>query len=566
MASRYLISGNQRTKSRVNIGKLYTLSLALVPEAAMKRAWLACTRGIVTSMVLLSSEPVSAQQRGGILRIQATDSPASMSIHEEVPVQTTGPMMGVFNNLVLYDQHVAQNSLASIVPDLAVSWSWGEDGKALAFKLRRGVAWHDGKPFSARDVQCTWELLLGRSPTKFRGNPRKAWYQNVEEVTAEADDAVTFRLKRPQPSLLSLLASGLSPIYPCHVPPAEMRQHPIGTGPFKFVEYKPHESIKLTRNPNYWKEGRPYLDGIEYTIIPNRATAILAFVSGKLDMTFPTNLSIPLVKEVASQAPHAICEVQPAGLARSLLINRTAPPFDNPEIRRAIALSLDRQGAIDILSEGQDKLGAIMSPAPEGIWGIPPEMLQKLPGYDGDVRKNRAEASRLMEKLGYAPDRPLKTKFVTRNVPEFRDTAVVLIDQLKQINIDGELELVETANWFPRLARKDYKIGFIFSVSSVDDPDQQFYENYTCGAERNYMGYCNTELEKLFEEQSVEANQQKRRELVWQIERQLADDVVRPIIAHIRRGTCWHPAVKGLTIMSNSIYNGWRFEDVWLER
>jgi peptide/nickel transport system substrate-binding protein len=103
-------------------------------------------------------------------------------------------------------------------------------------------------------------------------------------------------------------------------------------------------------------------------------------------------------------------------------------------------------------------------------------------------------------------------------------------------------------------------------VSSVDEPDQQFYENYTCGAERNYMGYCNTELEKLFEEQSVEANQQKRRELVWQIERRLADDVVRPIIAHIRRGTCWHPAVKGLTIMSNSIYNGWRFEDVWLER
>jgi len=475
-------------------------------------------------------------------------------------------MMSVFNNLVLYDQHVAQNSPASIVPDLAVSWSWGEDGKALSFKLRRGVVWHDGKPFSPKDVQCTWELLLGRSATKFRANPRKAWYQNVEEVTSDADDAVTFRLKRPQPSLLALLASGLSPIYPCHVPPAEMRRHPIGTGPFKFVEYKPNESIKLTRNPNYWKEGRPYLDGIEYTIIPNRATAILAFVAGKFDMTFPTNLSIPLVKEVASQAPDAICEVEPAGLARSLLINRAAPPFDNPEIRRAIALSLDRQGAIDILSEGQDKLGAIMSPAPEGIWGMPPEMLQKLPGYDGDVRKNRAEARLLMERLGYAPDRPLKVKFITRNVPDFHDTAVVLIDQLKQINIDGELELVETANWFPRLARRDYQIGFIFSVSSVDDPDQQFYENYTCGAERNYMGYCNPELEKLFEEQSVEANQQKRRELVWQIERRLADDVVRPIIAHIRRGTCWHPAVKGITIMSNSIYNGWRFEDVWLER
>jgi len=345
-----------------------------------------------------------------------------------------------------------------------------------------------------------------------------------------------------------------------------MRQHPIGTGPFKFVEFRPNEAIKLARNPNYWKEGLPYLDGIEYTTIPNRATTILAFVSGKIDMTFPTNLTIPMVKEVASQAPWARCEVQPAGLARSLLINRTAPPFYNPDIRRALALSLDRQGAIDILSEGQDKIGGIMSPAPEGIWGMPPEMLQKLPGYDGDVQKHRAEARLLMERSGYGPNRPLQTKFVTRNLPEFRDTSIVLIDQLKQIYLDGELELVETAIWFPRLARKDYQIGFIFSVGSVDEPDQQFYENYTCGAERNYMGYCNPELEKLFEEQSVEANQQKRRELVWRIERQLADDVVRPIIAHNRRGTCWHPAVKGITIMSNSIFNGWRFEDVWLER
>src|ERR1700746_1243779 len=106
-----------------------------------------------------------------------------------------------------------------------------------------------------------------------------AWYSNVKEVATKGDYEVTFHLNRPQPALLALLASGWSPIYPCHVPAREMRQRPIGTGPFKFVEFKPNEDIKLTRNPDYWKPGRPYLDGIEFTIIPNRSTAILGFIA-----------------------------------------------------------------------------------------------------------------------------------------------------------------------------------------------------------------------------------------------------------------------------------------------
>jgi peptide/nickel transport system substrate-binding protein len=82
-------------------------------------------------------------------------------------------------------------------------------------------------------------------------------------------------------------ASGYTRVYPCHVSPRDMRQHPIGTGPFKFVEFKPNESIRLARNPDYWTPGRPYLDGVEYTIIPNRSTAILAFTAGKFDLPFP---------------------------------------------------------------------------------------------------------------------------------------------------------------------------------------------------------------------------------------------------------------------------------------
>jgi len=177
-------------------------------------------------------------------------------------------MMAVFNNLVLFDQHVPQNTMQSILPDLATEWSWSKDGTELTFWLREGVRWHDGQPFTAKDVQCTWDTLLGRSQAKFRINPRKSWYWNLDRVTANGDHEATFHLKQPQPALLALLASGYSPVYPCHVPPKDMRQHPIGTGPFKFVSYQPNESIRLTRNPDYWKPGRPYLDGIEWTHHP----------------------------------------------------------------------------------------------------------------------------------------------------------------------------------------------------------------------------------------------------------------------------------------------------------
>ena len=195
---------------------------------------------------MLAAETARAQKSGGVLKIYHRDSPASMSIHEEGTNSTEIPMMGVFNNLVMYDQHVAQNSPDSIIPDLATSWAWSEDGKELTFPLRQGVEWHDGKPFTATDVKCTWDLLMGIGSEKLRVNPRKTWYLNLDRVTTNGDYEVTFHLKRPQPALLSLLASGWSPVYPCHVSPREMRTHPIGTGPFKFVEFNPHSPDEAT--------------------------------------------------------------------------------------------------------------------------------------------------------------------------------------------------------------------------------------------------------------------------------------------------------------------------------
>ena len=509
-------------------------------------------------------ETAFAQKQGGTLRIYFFDSPASVSIHEETTAAGQGPVMGVFNNLVLYKQDVPQSGLQSIVPDLASEWSWDEDKTQLTFRLREGVKWHDGKPFSAK--VCTWDLLTGKSDERLRINPRKAWYRNLDKVTTNGDYEVTFQLKRPQPAFIALLASGFSPVYPCHVSPRDMRTNPIGTGPFKFVEFKPNESIKVARNPDYWKKGRPYLDAIDWKIVPNRSTRLLGFGASEFDMTFDSDVTFPLLNDVKAQRPDAVCEARPTNVNSNILINRDAPPFNSPELRHALVLAFDIKAFNDILSQGHDLDGAAMLPPPAGVWGMPKDMLAGLPGHSPEIEKNRAEARKIMEKLGYGPSKPLKIKVATRNIAIYRDPAVILIDQLKQIGIEAELEPIDTTIWYTKIQRKDYQLGMNLTGLGIDDPDTNFYENYYSKSDRNYTGYNNPEVDKLIDQQSAEQDKEKRKKIVWEIEKKLADDVARPVIGWNVANTCWAPQLKGVVLQVNSIYNGWRFEDVWLDR
>jgi len=523
-------------------------------------------RAISAAAMLLAAVPAAAQKHGGVLTGPHQDTPPSASIHEEVTVSTVLPFMPVFNNLVLYDQHIARTSLETIRPELALSWTWGADGKTLTFALRDGVTWHDGRPFTAADVKCTFDAVSGLEPGKLRKSPRAPWYGNVEKITADTPLEVTFHLKRPQPSLIALLASGWSPIYPCHIPFAQMRTKPVGTGPFRFVEYRLNESMRIERNPNYWKKGLPYLDAIEWRIVPNRSTRMLGFLSGKFDVTFPTDVTVPLLKDIRAQAPAAGCTMRRSNVATNLMVNRDAPPFNNPELRRALALTLDRDAFNSILHEGQGRIAGPMLPPPDGVWGLPPEEAAKLYGYGPDVTARREEARAIMRTLGYGPENRLKIKLFTRDIPTFRDPALLLSDQLKEVYVDGDVEPVDTPVFFNRMFRKDYAVALYLTGTAVDDPDQQYFENYSCGSAGNLSGYCNPEMDRLFAAQSVETDFEKRRAMVWDIERKLTADVARPIITHNANAGCWHPYVKNITIMTNSIYNGWRWEDVWLDR
>ena len=520
----------------------------------------------VITALCVSSAPALAQKRGGILRSPNIANPPSGSIHEEGTIAVFEPFSPIYNNLMVFDLAAKQNRPDTIIPELATEWVWSEDRTKLTVKLRQGVQWHDGKPFTSADVKCTFDGLSGRRDMGWRKSFRSGWYFNLKDTTTNGDFEATFHLARPQPSFLMMLASNATPVYPCHVSGRDMRQKPIGTGPFKLAEYVPNDHVTVVRNPDYWKPGKPYLDGAEWKVVTNRSTRNLGFAAAEFDKTASSDVSMPLLRDIQSGVPNAVCEVNPFNIQGQLLINREAAPFDNDKIRRAMMLTIDRTAFIDILSEGKDLIGGFLLAPPDGIWGLDAERLTTLPGFGPDVAKSRAEAAAIMRGLGYGPDKPLSIKVSTRDLATYRDPAVILIDQLKHIYIKADLDVLDTSVWFPRMFRKEFQVAMNFGGSAVDDPDITFYEHFACGSDRNFTGYCNPKMQKLFDEQSVIVGFEQRRKLVQEIDVMLQQEGARSTIYQSRMATCWHPYVKGIVLTRNSQYNQWRLEDVWLDK
>jgi peptide/nickel transport system substrate-binding protein len=526
---------------------------------------LAATAAVVAVLGSASAPEAEAQKTGGTMRMYLTTNPPSALPHEETTIETVQPFSAIFNNLVRYDPTKKSNETATIIPELATSWQWDASKTKITFKLRQGVKWHDGKPFTAKDVQCTFHRLNGKDATFLRRNPRSVWYDNLVEVTVNGDYEATFVLKRPQASLLMMLGAGYTVLMPCHVDAKVMRTEPVGTGPFKFVEFKSNQSIKLVKNPDYWDKGKPYLDGIEWRIVTSRSTRILAFATGEFDMTRVADITVPLIGDITSKAPQAKCELAATNVTTHMLVNREVAPFDKPELRRAMMLALDRQAYIDILAHGKSDLAVNMQAPPEGKWGIPKEELAKMFSY-GDPAKQRAEAIKIMESLGYGPNNKLKVKVATRDFNTFRDPAVIFVDQLNKIYFDATLDVIESSQWYNRLFTKNYSVALNLAGAGIDDPDGVLKMGFQCNSPANFSKYCNPEVDKMLDQQSQETDAAKRKEIVWKIEKQLVEDVVRPIIFHGRAATCWHPHLKGHVLVENSIYNSWRFDNVWLDK
>ena len=524
---------------------------------------------VLALLVVAISTPAISQtpKAGGTLNLtQREDLPQGFAIHETQTSSTVWPSMPCFNNLVIYDPTKKQESMDTVVGELAEKWSWQENYRNLVFFLRKDVKWHDGQPFTSKDVKFTFDMVREApdSAAKLRINPRKDWYANVQSIETPDQHTVVFHLKRPQPSILMMLASGYSPIYAAHVQPATYRTGCVGTGPFKLKEWRKGEFIEYVKNPDYWAKGRPYLDGLKYIVIAERGTRTAALQSGQVDVAFPGETSKTISEQLKKAVPQLVVTPISENVNNNVIMNIKKPPFDNLKVRLAVSRAIDRRALVQAVYQGGGVVGAAMAPKPWAFWGLSEKDLASLPGY-GKPADEKAAAKKIMAELGYTPEKPLRVEMVTRALQIYVDMASFVINELKQVGIEATLKQIETAQWHAMAVRGEYQIGANLTGLGADDPDGNFYENYACGSPRNYTHYCNEQVQAMFDQQSQETDAKKRQTLVNAIQKKLEEDAARPILNwRIDYFTHW-PHVKGL-IAQNSVYNYGRMQEVWRDK
>ena len=260
-------------------------------------------------------------------------------------------------------------------------------------------------------------------------------------------------------------------------------------------------------------------------------------------MTFDSDVTFPLLKDVKAQKPDAVCEARPTNVNSNILVNRDKPPFDNAADPPGHGAGARQPGLRRHPEPGpRPRRRGHAAAAGTASGACPRRCCRACSAIRPTSRRAAPRRARSWRRLGYGPDKPLKIKVATRNIAIYRDPAVILIDQLKKIYIEGELDPIDTTVWYTKIQRKDYQVGMNLTGVGVDDPDVNFYENYYSTSDRNYTSYKNPEVDKLIDQQSAEIDRDKRKKLVWEIEKKLADDAARPIIGYNVANTCWDAA------------------------
>ncbi|HZS32187.1 MAG TPA: ABC transporter substrate-binding protein [Methylomirabilota bacterium] len=512
--------------------------------------------------------PAAAQgpKAGGVVNLTLReDLPQGFSIHETSTISSVWPAMPCLSNLVIFDPLKKTESQDTVIGELAEKWSWQDNYRNLVFFLRHDVKWHDGQPFTSKDVKYTFDMLREvPGAAKLRINPRKDWYANVDAVEAPDPHTVVFRLKRPQPSLLLMLASGYSPIYAAHVPVATYRTGCVGTGPFKLKEWRRGEFVEFVRNPDYFVKGRPYLDGLKYFVIVERGTRVAALQAGKVDAGFPGEGTKTIAEQLKAAVPQLVVQIANQNVNDNIIMNTKKPPFDNLKVRLAVSHAIDRRALVSAVHQGGALVGAAMAPKPYGVWGLLEKDLDALPGY-GKPAGEKAQARKLLAEAGFTPDKPLRVEVSTRAIAIYVDMASFVINELKQVGIEATLRQIETAQWHATATRGDYQMGANLTGIGPDDPDANFYENFACGSPRNYSFYCNEQVMQMVNQQSQELDPKKRLLQVQEIQKKLEQEAARPLLSwRLDYFVTW-PHVKNL-VPHQSIYNWGRMQEVWLDK
>src|SRR5215813_3137234 len=485
------VSGmNRRTFLRM-LG-LTTGSVVIATHVPMR--WGLAGQDDTPAFQLKAPEPNA--KPGGTLRFGINNAPAHFDLHQSGTVANISAQAPMYDNLIRRDP---RDSGQTIIPDLASTWEISSDGKAYTFYLRQGVKFHDGADFTAEDVHATFSRIIWAP--KGVSIPRTPLFSAVSEIVIVDPHTITFKLHEPRPSsfMLGAFASGWNII----VRKKTLEDHEYnlrnvadypGTGPFRHVFRKDKEIWVLEKNPHYWNKGLPYLDRLEvYNLAAFSAELGSALLTGKVDYA---RLLDPVSAKKISATPGMTSTNFYQSVIQAVWVNNAKKPFDDPRVRRALHLALDRPVLVDVVKDVAPMLvGGFIYPFSE--FATPAEEMSKRLGYQRDSKAALQEARRLLAAAGY-PNGLKNVDFLVREAATFKLWSVAIQAMLKEaLNIETTLRTVQISVWFDDAQAGSFDLTIGAIVSTLIDPSDYFNAWYGKDAPQNYSRWYNKEFQDL---------------------------------------------------------------------
>jgi peptide/nickel transport system substrate-binding protein len=494
----------------------------------MKTAFKIVLDTFITCFVVFLSlvPPIFGAQKenpraGGELVFAVGGTPPSFDGHRETTFAMLHPIAPHYSTLLRFDPQ----NYPKIVGDVAESWSVSKDRLTYTFKIRKGIQFHDGSPLTAKDVKATYDKII--FPPEGVVSARQASYAVVDKVETPDNFTVVFKLKHTSASFLANLASPWNFIYKADIlakDPRWYEKNIMGSGPFSFVEYVAGSHWIGKKNPNYFIKGRPYLDGYRAIVIRDTAPRVAAVRSGQALIEF-RGFNPAARDDIVKTAGNQVM-VQESPWACSILvtINNEKKPFDDPRVRRALNLAIDRWGASQALSKisVMKYVGGLLRPGSE--LAIPEPELTKLPGYGKNIDAARKEAKRLLKEAGVQEGFTFTLK--NRNVKEpYEIAGVYVIDQWRQVGLNVNHVQQEEGPYFNDFRQGNYDAGIDFQCDFMDDPDLQLFRFVSSEKSPiNYGRYNDSVLDNLYEKQSRATNPKERLKIIRQFEKRVLDE------------------------------------------
>ena len=495
---------------------------------------------------------VDQPKYGGILRVLQRGEAPSLDVHTS-NFGLYEHLGNVYQTIVRYDQLVPDND-SVIVGDLANKWEMSPDGKTYTFSFPAGIKWHDGVPFTAEDARVSIRRM-----EEFAG--KKVNIRTVETVEAPDDLTLVVGLSRPTPSFIKGIALGSMPIAAKHIIEREgdLTEVFIGTGPYTFVRYQRGEVLEVDKNPAYYKEGLPYLDGGQFLFILDDATTTAAFRTGRLDLTANFgNITRIQVRTIRRSIPDLQEWEKDKLSAPFLTFNTDQPPWNDVRLRRAAFLAIDRQAAIKVMDEG-GRLGIVQF---RGDFALPDEEMLKIPGLRPEKDEDRAEARRILADAGF-PNGFDTSVIALVDRPRHMTMGTFYADQLSTIGINMKVVGLDVGTWVDRVFARDFETLGVFGVLDLPDPDGVF-KIFTPGGLFNVLQ--DPEIVAGMEAQSKESDPAKRIQIVHDIARRVVE-VVPMVMTHwIGPPSIAQPYVRNYTPAVGNFTVGGYLEQLWLDR